>query len=85
MLTTSPPPSDQSRCLRRWKPGVFTEDTKTSVEGSCLEKLVLKSHVGLRLQANAGTEDVGDSRALLSQSVDNRSSGRGQRGLKNVS
>jgi hypothetical protein len=37
---------------------------------------VLECHVGLRLETDAGTEDVGESIALLGQSVDDGRSGR---------
>jgi len=49
-----------------------------------LEELVLKSHVGLWLKANAGTEDVGQGTALLSESVDNWSALWDKRSLKHV-
>jgi hypothetical protein len=39
----------------------------------CLEQLVLQSHVVLRLESDAGTEDVGEARTLLGESVDNGS------------
>jgi hypothetical protein len=52
---------------------------------SHLEQLVLKSHVILRLKANTGTEDVGESRTLLGESVDDRSTCRGERSLVSVS
>lgn len=54
------------------------------VPGAALEQLVLKSHVGFRLQANTGTEDVGQSAALLGQGVDNRGAGRSQGSLEHV-
>lgn len=43
-----------------------------------LEQFMFQSHVRLRLKANAGAEDVGQSTALLSQSVDHRSTRGGQ-------
>ena len=49
-----------------------------------LEQLVLESHVRLGLKTDAGTEDVGQSSALLSQSIDDGSAGRGQGGLEHV-
>jgi hypothetical protein len=45
---------------------------------------VLQGHVILGLQTDAGTEDVGQSTALLGKSVDDRSSWRGQGSLKHV-
>lgn len=45
---------------------------------------MLKSHVRLRLETNAGTEDVGQGSALLSKSVDNGSARRRQRSLEHV-
>jgi hypothetical protein len=45
---------------------------------------VLKSHVVLWLKANTGTEDVGQSASLLSKSVDDWCSRRGQGSLKHV-
>lgn len=50
----------------------------------CLEELVLKGHVRLGLKTDTGAEDVGQSRALLGKSVDNRSAGRSQRSLEHV-
>jgi hypothetical protein len=49
-----------------------------------LEELVLEGHVGLGLKTNAGAEDVGNSRALLGQGVDDRGAGRGQGSLEHV-
>jgi hypothetical protein len=46
-----------------------------------LEQLVLKSHVRLWLQSNAGAEDVGERSTLLSEGVDNWSARRGKGGL----
>lgn len=46
-----------------------------------LEELVFKSHIRLRLETNASTEDIGQSRTLLSQSIDHRSARRSQRSL----
>ena len=45
---------------------------------------MLKSHLRLRLETNTGTEDVDQSGALLAQGVDNRGTGRSQRGLEHV-
>lgn len=45
---------------------------------------MLKSHVGLRLKTDAGTEDVGQSTALLSKCIDNWRSGWSQRSLEHV-
>lgn len=39
-----------------------------------LEQLVLQSHVVLRLKTNTSTENVDQSTALLSESIDNRCS-----------
>jgi hypothetical protein len=49
-----------------------------------LEELVLKGHVRLGLETNAGTEDVGQGSALLGKGVDDGSAGRGQRSLEHV-
>ena len=49
-----------------------------------LKKLVLKSHVRLRLKTNAGAEDVGEGSALLGKSVDNGSARGGQGSLEHV-
>lgn len=46
-----------------------------------LEELVLKSHIRLRLKTNASTEDIGQSRTLLRQSIDHRGARRSQRSL----
>jgi hypothetical protein len=48
------------------------------------EQLVLESHVRLWLKTNASTEDVGKRCALLSESIDNRSSRRGEGGLEHI-
>lgn len=45
---------------------------------------MLKSHVVLRLETDAGAEDVGKSSALLGKSVDNGSAARSERSLKHV-
>lgn len=45
---------------------------------------MLKGHFGLGLETNAGAEDVGQSRTLLSQSIHNRSSRRSERSLEHV-
>lgn len=37
-----------------------------------LEELVLQSHLRVRLETNTGPEDVGQSRALLGESIDHR-------------
>jgi hypothetical protein len=58
---------------------VLSRQDKTS-----LKQLVLKSHVRLRLETNAGTEDVGQGTTLLSEGVDNRGSVRHERGLEHV-
>lgn len=50
-----------------------------------LEQLVLQSHVVLRLETNAGTEDVGEASALLGKSIDDRSARWRERGLTRVS
>lgn len=49
-----------------------------------LEQLVLKGHIGLWLETNAGTEDVNQSGALLAQGIDDRGAGRGQGSLEHV-
>lgn len=49
-----------------------------------LEQLVLESHVGLGLKTDAGTENVGQSSALLGKGVDNRGARRSQGGLEHV-
>lgn len=49
-----------------------------------LEELVLKGHFGLGLEANAGAEDIGQSRTLLSQSIHNGGSRRSKRSLEHV-
>lgn len=49
-----------------------------------LEKLVLQSHVVLRLETDTGTEDVGQGASLLSKSVDDWCSWRSQRSLEHV-
>lgn len=46
-----------------------------------LEELVLESHIRLRLKTNASTEDIGQSRTLLRQSIDHRGARRSQRSL----
>lgn len=46
-----------------------------------LEELVFKSHIRLRLETNASTENIGQSRSLLCQSIDHRSARRSQRSL----
>lgn len=46
-----------------------------------LEELVLQSHFRLWLETNTGAEDVGQSVALLAQSVHNRGTRRGQGSL----
>ena len=45
---------------------------------------MLQGHIALWLETNTGTEDVCQSTALLSKSVDDRGSGRGQGGLQHV-
>lgn len=50
--------------------------------GASLEELVFKSHVRLWLQTKAGAENVGNSGALFAQRVDDGSSWRSQRGLR---
>jgi len=45
---------------------------------------VLEGHLALRLEANAGTENVGQGCALLSEGVDDGSTRGGQRGLEHV-
>lgn len=49
-----------------------------------LEKLVLQSHVRLRLKTNAGAENVGQSGALLREGIDNGSARRRQGSLEHV-
>ncbi len=49
-----------------------------------LEELVLQGHVVLRLKTDAGAEDVGESRALLGKSVDDRRTRRSKRSLEHV-
>lgn len=49
-----------------------------------LKQLVFKRHVALGLQADTGTEDIGQGSALLGQGVDDRGAGRGQWGLEHV-
>lgn len=49
-----------------------------------LEELVLQSHIAFWLETNASTEDVCHSTALLSKSVNYRSSRRSQRSLQHV-
>jgi len=49
-----------------------------------LEELVLESHLGLGLETDTGTENVGQSGTLLSQGVDNRGARRGQGSLEHV-
>ena len=49
-----------------------------------LEKLVLQGHVVLRLETNTGTEDVDQGTSLLSKSIDDWCSWRGQWSLKHV-
>lgn len=46
---------------------------------------MLKGHIRLWLETNAGAENVGESATLLSQCIDDRSSWRGQWSLKVVS
>jgi hypothetical protein len=46
-----------------------------------LQQLVLKSHVILRLKTNACAEDIGESRTLLGEGVDDRSACRDERSL----
>ena len=45
---------------------------------------MLQRHLRLRLQANTGTENIDQSRALLSQSIDYRSPRWGERGLEHI-
>lgn len=45
---------------------------------------MLKRHVGLWLETDTGTEDVGEGTALLGEGVDNRGSVRHKRGLEHV-
>lgn len=45
---------------------------------------MLQSHIALRLEANAGAEDVSHSSALLSKGVDDRGARRSKRGLEHV-
>lgn len=42
-------------------------------QNASLEELVLQGHFRLRLETDARTEDIGQSVALLAQSVDHRS------------
>lgn len=49
-----------------------------------LEELVLQSHLRVRLETNTGPEDVGQSRALLGESIDHRGAGGSQRSLEHV-
>jgi hypothetical protein len=49
-----------------------------------LKKLVLQSHIALRLKTDTSTEDVGESTSLLGKSIDDRSSRRSQWGLEHV-
>src|ERR1700677_5007203 len=48
------------------------------------KQLVLQSHVRLRLKANTCSEDVGESTALLGESIDDRGPGRSQWCLQHV-
>ena len=48
---------------------------------NCLEKFVFKGHVRFWLETDTCAEDVGQSPTLLRQSIDHRSSWRGQRSL----
>ena len=45
------------------------------------EQFVLQGHIRLRLQTDAGTEDVRESTALLGEGVDDGGAGRGERCL----
>lgn len=49
-----------------------------------LEQLVLQSHVILWLETDTGAEDVGQGTSLLSKSIDDWGSRRGQWSLKHV-
>ena len=50
----------------------------------CSEELVFQRHVIFRLETDAGTEDVGESVALLGERVDHRGAGRRERRLEHV-
>ena len=52
--------------------------------GLDLEQLVFEGHVRLRLETNAGTEDVGQGGTLLGERVDDGGTGRSQRGFEHV-
>jgi hypothetical protein len=56
----------------------------SAVPSNPLEELVLKGHVVLGLETDAGAEDVGESRTLLSESVDDGSARRRERSLEHV-
>jgi hypothetical protein len=51
---------------------------------TCLEKLMLKRHIILRLQTHASAEDVRESTSLLGKRIDNGRSVRHQRRLEHV-
>ena len=68
---------NRSSCNQESKPQAVSRPNS-------LEQLVLKGHVRLRLEADASAEDIGQSRALLGESVDNGSAGRRQRSLEHV-
>jgi hypothetical protein len=51
------------------------------LQGLLLEELVLQGHLRVRLETNTGPEDVGQSGALLGESIDNRGARRSQRSL----
>lgn len=57
--------------------------TNPRVRGD-LEELVLQGHLRLGLQTNAGAEDVGQSRALLSQSIHDWGTRRREGSLEHV-
>lgn len=66
-------------------PAPQPSDAATALHRHHLEQLVLKGHVGFRLQADAGTEDIGQSRALLGQCIHDGCARGSERGLLMVS
>ena len=50
-----------------------------------LEQLMLERHIRLGLETNAGSEDVGESAALLGEGIDDGCARRRQRGLYTAS
>lgn len=79
-ITTMPSMSTRVEAVT-WHPSLHS----THVPNSELEEPVFEGHVVLRLQSNAGTENVDKGTSLLCQSIDNWCARWRQRSLHTIS